>query len=364
MPLGRAPPHPAGETKGGPTLTESDAHTRMLDLLHGTVLTQMIVAAAQLGIADVLADGPAPVEEIAGRLGARPDPLHRLLRGLAAHGVFTESAPRHYASTPLSDTLRAGAEGSLRDWARLWGLPERHAALGRLELGVRTGEPVFDTLFGTTWWQHLAGAPDQAEVFRGAMSDLSRRLHAEAVRAYDLSGVRELVDVGGGLGQLLATILRRHPRMRGVLFDQPAVLAQAGPLFAEAGVADRVRIQGGDFFQTVPAGADAYLLSMILHDWTDEECVRILSVIRRALPDEGEVLVIDAVLPEDETPHDGKLRDMIMLAMLTGRERTEAEFAALFERAGLRHKATLAVNGSTGLIVAVPAGEPENGDAG
>lgn len=340
-------------------MTETDVRARMLELLHGTLLCQMIVAAAQFGVADTLAEGPLAVEEIAARVGARPDTMHRLLRGLAASGVFHEASPRVYASTPLSDTLRSGVDGSLRDWARLWGLPERHAALGWLAQSVRTGGPVFDEMYGRNWWQHLDAMPDQADVFRGAMGDLSRQLHAEAVRAYDLSGVRELVDVGGGLGQLLSTILPRYPAMRGVLFDQPSVVADAGPVLAAAGVADRVRVEGGSFFRAVPAGADAYLLSMILHDWTDDECVRILSTIRRAMPEDGEVLVIDAVLPEDGTPHDGKLRDMIMLALLTGRERTGAEFTALFERAGLRPKATLAVNGSTGLIVAVPAGDPE-----
>lgn len=325
-----------------------------MDILHAPLLTELVVVVAELGLADLVADGPRDVDDLAKQLDVTPDGLHRVLRALASYGVFREVAPRVYASTPLADTLRDAAPGSMRQWARLWGLPERRAALGALLHTVRTGQPAFEHLHGTTWWSHLDTHPDQAAVFRGAMGDLSRELHAAAVNGYDLTGVRRLVDVGGGTGQLVTLLLRRYPELTAVLFDQPAVVPHAHRLFTGAGVADRVEVVGGDFFEAVPANGDAYLLSMILHDWTDAQAVAVLTNVRRAMRPDGRVLVVDAVVPEDGSRHDGKLRDIIMLALHPGRERTEREFADLFHRAGLRLRETVAVSASTGLLVATP----------
>ena len=331
-----------------------DPRVGMMRMLHAPLVTQLVVVAAELGLADLVAERPRTVEDLAARLDVLPDPLYRVLRALASVGVFREVSSRTFGTTPLAGTLRQGAPGSMRAWARLWGVPQRTAAIGALLHSVRTGEPSFDHVHGRTWWEHLAANPEQGTVFSDAMGDLSRQLHAAAVETYDLSGVRRLVDIGGGKGYLVATILRRYPEMTAIVYDQPSTVAKAGPVLAEAGVADRVEVVGGDFFSSVPEGGDAYLLSMILHDWDDEQSTTILTNIRRAMDPDGRVLVIDAVLPEDDSPHDGKLRDIIMLALHPGRERTEAEFADLFERSGLRHKETNAVTGSTGLLVAVP----------
>ncbi|MFI0349048.1 methyltransferase [Actinomadura sp. 9N407] len=328
----------------------------MMRLLHAPLVTHSLAAAAELGVADVLADGPRTVEELATLVGAEPGPLYRMLRTLASAGVFRQVAPRVFGTTPLADKLRADDEGSLRNWARLWGLPERQAAVAGLLHSVRTGRPAFEDLHGTTWWAHLKAHPAQAAVFGAAMGELARHLHAAAMESYDLSGVRVLVDVGGGEGHLVAAVLERYPAMSAIVHDRPEVVRDTVALLAAAGIAGRARAVPGDFFRAVPKGGDAYLLSMILHDWNDDQCVALLRNVRRVLPPGGLVLVIDAVVPEDDAPHDGKLRDILMLALHPGRERSEAEFAALFARAGLRHLETRAVSASTGLLVAVRDG--------
>lgn len=331
-------------------------HVEMLRMLHAPLITQALVVVAELGIADLVTDGPRTVPQLAAAVGADPDALYRVLRALAGSGVFSEVAPATFGSTPLADTLRAGGDGSLRNWARLWGVPERQAAIGALLHSVRTGEPSFNHLHGISWWSQLAERPDQAAVFAAAMGELSRQLHAATVRAYDLSGARQLVDIGGGRGHLVAALLARYAELQAVVFDQPEVVRHAAEVLAAAGVADRARLVGGDFFSSVPAGGDRYLMSMILHDWDDRQAVTILTNARRAMPAHSELLVVEAILPAGDEPHDGKLRDLIMLALHPGRERTEAEFAALFERADLRLRETREVAASTGLLIAVPAG--------
>jgi predicted O-methyltransferase YrrM len=337
------------------TSTAGAPYAEMMRMLHAPLVTQALVVAAELGIADLVADGPQTVESLASAAHVDPDALYRVLRALAGSGVFCEVSARTFGSTPLADTLRAGGEHSLRNWARLWGLPERHAAIGDLLHSVRTGQPSFEHLHGHSWWSQLAARPDQAAVFDAAMGDLARRLHAATVDAYDLSGVSQLLDIGGGRGHLAAALLRRYPQLRAVVFDQPEVVRHAAQVLSRAGVAERAQTVGGDFFRAVPAGADVYLMSMILHDWNDDQAVGILTNARQAMGARSELLVVDAIVAPGNTPHDGKLRDLIMLALHPGRERTEAEFAALFRRSGLRLRETREVAASTGLLVAVPA---------
>jgi predicted O-methyltransferase YrrM len=283
------------------------------------------------------------------------------MRALAGMNVFTELAPDTFGLTPLAATLRSGAPGSLRQLARFEGMPVRMRAFDELIYSVRSGRPAFPRVHGTDWWSYLAAVPEHAALFNDAMGDLSRQVHAAAVEACDLSGVRRLVDIGGGHGHLVATILGRYPEMSAVVFDRPEVVAGAANVLAEAEVGDRATVVGGNFFAAVPAGADAYLMSMILHDWDDQDAVRILRNVRTAMPPDGRVIVVDAVLPESGAAHPGRLGDIIMLALHPGRERSEAEFAALLEAAGLRHVETKVASAMTGLLVAVPAGESASG---
>lgn len=327
----------------------------MMQLLYGSLVTHLVTVVAELGVADLMVDRPRTVEEIAESTGTNPDALYRALRTLASHGVFTEVASRAFGLTPLAATLRTGVPGSLRDYARYWGLPERQRAFTELGYSVRTGRPAFDHVHGMDWWSYLAANPRRSALFNDVMGYLARQMHAAAIEAYDLSDVRRLVDVGGGHGHLVSTILRRYPGMRAVVFDQPHVVAGAEAVLAQAGVSDRVELVSGDFFSAVPAGGDAYVLSMILHDWSDVEAAAILGNVHRAMDPVGKVLVIDTVIPEGDTAHFGKLMDIVMLACFTGRERTKADFATLFESAGLRHIETRTTSSPTSVIVAVPA---------
>ena len=328
---------------------------QMMRLLYGSLVPHLVTVVAELGVADLVADQPRPVAELAASTGTNPDALYRVLRTLAGQGVFTEVAARTFGLTPLAATLRTGGSGSLRDYARYWGLPERQRAFAELGYSVRTGRSSFAHVHGIDWWSHLAANPQQGALFNDVMGYLARQLHAAAIEAYDLSDVRRLVDVGGGHGHLVATIVRRYPGLSAVVFDQPHVVAGAEAVRAEVG--DRVEFVGGDFFDSVPAGGDVYVLSMVLHDWSDVEAAAILGNVRAAMDPAGRILVIDTVIPDGDTAHFGKLMDIVMLVCQTGRERTEAEFVALLESAGLRHIETRATSSPTSVIVATPAGD-------
>jgi predicted O-methyltransferase YrrM len=323
----------------------------VLRMIYGAVTTRLIALAAELGIADRLEDGPKPVAELAAATGTAPDPLRRMLRTLAGVGVFTEPSPGVFAQTPLSAVLRTGSAGSIRDAVLELGSPETFGSLMNLEHSIRTGEPAFDRTYDEEWWAYLRARPERSEVFNNIQTITSRQVHSLVLEPYDLSGARRLVDVGGGHGTLVAAMLRRYPELRGVVFDQPAVVEGARRTLEAAEVADRAETVGGSFFESVPAGGDVYLLSMILHDWDDEPSLKILGNIRAAMAPGARLLVIDPVLPEDDTPHIGKFTDMYMLMHFAGRERTEAEFIRLFAAAGLRHLETRHSGAPSSLLV-------------
>jgi hypothetical protein len=314
-----------------------DPAETMQRLLSGGLISQLIAVAAELGLADQLTERPRPVAELAAATDTNAAALHRALRALATVGVFTEVQPAHFALTPLAATLRSDAEGSLRAWARMWGLPGRQQALAELSHSVRTGQPAAQRALGTDWWSYLRAHPDQADIFNAAMAQIAQRYPAEALQACPLPATGTLVDVGGGIGQLLASVLPTRPGLRGILFDQPHVLANAEPLLASAGIRDRVELAGGDFFLSAPSGADVYLLSMITHDWPDTDVTRILTVLRAAMPAHAHLIVLDAVLPSGDQPHRAKLIDVVMLALHPGRERTETELTELMTAAGFEH---------------------------
>ncbi len=334
--------------------TNPDAE-RILQLCFASLLTQLVGVAAELGVADLLAEGPRPVDELAGPTGTNSDALYRVLRALAAQGIFTEVAPRTFGLTPAGAALRQDVQGSMRDLARYFGMPARNHAFVELLHAVRTGEPAFEHVHGTDYWSYLADHPGDAAIFDNAMGNLARQVHAVALEACDLSGIRVAVDVGGGHGHLAAALLGRYPDLGAVVFDLPHVVAGADKVLADAGVGHRADTVGGDFFTAVPEGGDAYVLSMILHDWDDARATAILANVRRAMDPGAKVIVVDAVIPQGDHPHLGKLLDIVMLTLLPGRERTEAEFAALFRAAGLCHAETRAPSSPTSVLVATAA---------
>ena len=299
-----------------PERTEED----LWRLFWGALVTRLLGIAADLGVADALAEGPRPVDELAREVGADPDALHRMLRALASEGIFAEEAPGVFRNTSASTGLRRGTRW--HDFAHLFG-GVWHRAVGELSA---TGEPTFDRVHGTDFWSWLGAHPDERATFDRAMSG-SWEWKVDQVAGFEWRGDEVVVDVGGGNGALLIELVRRHAGLRGIVFDVPETTRD------EAAFGDRVEFVAGSFFERVPAG-DAYVLSTILHDWDDESAGRILRTIRAAAPDHARLLVVDAVVPPGNGPHGAKFLDLLMLALFAGRERDEAQWRALLEGNG------------------------------
>lgn len=303
-------------------------------LINGYWASFTVIAAAQLGVADALGPEPTHVDVLAEKTRCDAGALYRLLRALASLGIFAETdRPRTFAHTRLSEALRSNVPGSMHGLATMTGL--LHArAWPDVAHAVRTGGTAFNKVFGSEIFDYLPTDAEAAAAFDRAMTGYTASTAAAVAGAYDFSEVRRLLDVGGGSGALLASIAARHPHVSGVTLDLPHVAARATEHLARTGVADRCEALGGDFFESVPAGFDAYALKMILHDWSDERSLAILKNVRKAMGPSGRLLVIDAVLPEGNAPSPGKLIDINMLVMTGGRERTEREFRDLLSASG------------------------------
>ena len=325
----------------------------LLQMMTGYWVSQALYVAAKLGIADLLADGPVDCEDLAAATDTHAPSLQRVLRALASVGVFTEVSPGSFALTPLAELLRSETPGSMRALAIMYA-EEQYRAWGELLHSVRTGEMAFDHQFGMGYFEYLAQHPEADRVFNEAMTGWTHQLVGAVVDAYDFSPFKTVVDVGGGYGALLAAILRSNPSTRGILFEQPHVVASAEEQLAAAEVADRCTFVGGDFFAAVPSGGDAYVLSQILHDWDDERCVAILGQCRRAMPDHGKLLVVELVLPEGDEPFLGKWLDLHMLVLLGGRERTAAEYDTLFRAAGFKLARVVPTPPGPSVVEAIP----------
>jgi hypothetical protein len=328
---------------------------QMMDLTTRTWVSQAVSVAAELGVADTLTDGPRHVDEIARAVDADASALYRLLRALADLELFRELEGRRFASTPLGDLLRTGVPGSLRDWAIMTGRPFHREAWTALGYSVRTGEPAFEHVHGAAGFDHFRDHPGDGQVLNAAMTAVSGLIIAPVVAACEFAPGSKIVDVGGGQGALLAAILSADPDAHGVVFDLPHVVDGAGRAAADAGVAGRCEYVGGDFFESVPSGGDAYVLSNIVHDWDDDSAVRILANCRNAMNPNGRVLLLEAVLPGDARPSRAKWIDLEMLIMARGaKQRTESEYAELLRRAGL-HLTRLTADADTfGVVEAVP----------
>jgi SAM-dependent methyltransferase len=322
-------------------------------LIAGWWVSKAVYVAAKLGIADLLAEGPRPVDELARATETHERSLYRVLRALASLGVFAETETG-FELTPMSDHLRSDSPRSVRGLAVLHGEPWHWRAWEDALRSVRTGAPAFDTAHGQDFFGYLREHADAAAVFDEAMSGISRSQHAAIVDAYDFSGVGHLVDVGGGHGTLLALILTAYPELTGTLFDLPEVVAGARRTVERAGVADRCEVRGGDFFESVPSG-DAYLLAHVVHDWHDPQAGQILANCRRSIAPDGRIVLAEIVIPPGNEFSHGKLLDLEMLVCFTGRERTEAEYARLLDSSGFRLTRVVPTAAEDSAIEAVPA---------
>ncbi|MBX7432675.1 hydroxyneurosporene methyltransferase [Mycobacterium sp. Y57] len=306
----------------------------MTELIMGHMPPQAIAAAAELRLADALADGPLPGDELARRVGANPAALARLLRALISRGIFRELRDGRYALTPLAGTLRSDAPVSLASWARFYGSPEYREFWSLLVDAVRTGQSVVPSLKGTDPFSYLAENPKLAALFNDGMTAISEVTAASIVAAYDFGRFPVIVDVGGGQGRLLAAILAATPSAHGVLYDLPNVVTGAPAVLERDGVNDRVRIEGGSFFASVPAGGDAYVLQRVIHDWDDEAAQTILRNIAAAAPDQATLLLVEMVIPRHHREFAGNWADLDMLVLAEGRERTAEQHRELLRRSG------------------------------
>ncbi len=308
----------------------------LTQMTNGFILTKLLHTVATLGIADLLADGPKPVAELAASTGTHADSLYRVLRALASSGVFAEGEERVFHLTPIANLLRSDVEGSMRAWTRMRADDWIWQSYGAFEYSLRTGAPSFQHVFGTGVWEYLGEHPEQGANFDQAMTSLSNGLNQPVVAAYDFTPFHTVCDIAGGHGSLISTMLQSSPALRGILFDAHRVLAGAGDTLASYGVADRCTLFGGDFFESVPDGADLYTMKFIIHDWDDERSRIILNNIRKVIPANGKLLLFESVILPGNEPSFGKLIDIEMLTIPGGRERSEREFAQLFSGAGFR----------------------------
>jgi hypothetical protein len=309
----------------------------MFSLITGRWVSHLIYVAAKLELADHLKHGPRTVEELATAAEVQAPALYRVLRALASVGVFAETNGKRFKLTPLAVTLQKAVPSSMHAAALLWEERFLEDAWTQLLHGVKTGEIPFLKAHGIPLFEYLEKHPENLKVFGETMTNVSSMENAAITAAYKFSGIRTLVDVGGGNGSLLAAILKANPKLKGVLFDLPSVSARAKQdrHVTAKGIAERCTLESGSFFEAVPKGGDAYMMKRTLHDWDDERCAKILANCRAAMNEKGRVLVVDAVISPGNSPDRGKLLDMQML-VIGGRERTKQEFATLFRKAGLK----------------------------
>src|SRR5215813_3965726 len=342
------------EDRSGRSASELPPPIRISLLSQGTIIATSLALAAELGIADLLADGPRSSEELAQATSTHPRSLHRLLRLLCSVGVFNEIQTDSFAQTPLSECLRAGVPGSMRSWLRMISLKVRYHTHAEALYSIKTGEPAFKRVTGMEFFDYLAAHPDEGEIFNQAMNDMGKVVAAAVAQSYDFSGVGKIIDVGGGHGTLIAAVLQKYPQMTGILFDSSHVAERARESIASAGLADRCEVVGGDFFKSVPSGCDAYLLRWIIHDWDHERAVTILRNCRQAMGAGSRLLLIEMVLPTGNKFHPGKFMDYIMLIVMGGRERTEEEYDSLLREADLRLNNVAPTGSPLSVIEAVP----------
>jgi C-methyltransferase len=331
------------------------AAAAVFELINGAWVAQAIQVAAELRIADALTEEPLPLDDLAHRVDADPDALKRLMRALISRGVFRQRRDGRYDLTALADALRSDARFSMYQWARVVGSPQHREHWSLLLDSVKSGKASLPQLRGKEAFEYLKDEPELAKVLNDAMTTLSDLAAVTVVAAYNFGRYRTIVDVGGGQGGLLSTILATEPTARGVLYDLPEVVAGAPALLRQRGLDARVRVEGGSFFDSVPSGGDAYVLKSIIHDWPDGQAVAILRRVREAAGAHATVLLVEMVLPEHERDFTGKWVDLEMLLLANGRERAAAEYRDLLGQAGFRMTRVVQTASPFSVVEATPA---------
>jgi hypothetical protein len=330
-------------------------HAQLLQIATAAWVSRIVYAAAELGLPDELAKEPRTAADIAAKLGLHADALHRLMRTLTGLGVLRHVGTDRFGLTPLGDALRTGAPGLARSTVVMAGRAPFQKSFDEILHAIRTGETGFSKAFGMAPFDYLARNPEEASLFSEMMVSFHGAEPPAVAEAYDFGRFGTVVDVGGATGNLLATVLAAHPGPRGILFDRPYVADDARAFLASKRMADRIAFQGGSFFESVPEGGDAYLLSHVIHDWSQEQCLTILGHVRRAMKPDGTLLLVEMVLPHDDAFHPGKVLDMVMLTIAGGRERTAEEYASLLAQAGFRQTRVVPTASPVSLVEAVSA---------
>jgi hypothetical protein len=330
-------------------------HAQLIQMATAYWVSRLLYVAAHLNLADCLTERPRTAEDLAKSTATHAPSLYRLMRTLASLGLFMEDAAHRFSLTPLGEALKTGAPGSARatvltavgDWFT--------CGMDQLLYSVQTGKTGFEKTFGMPAFDWLAKHPEEASLFSETMVGFHGAEPAAVAAAYDFSELGTIVDVGGATGNLLATILARQPGPRGILFDMPHVVRDAPALIQARGLADRIRIEAGSFFEAVPADGDVYLLSHVIHDWSEGQCLTILGNCRRAMKPGSRLLIVEMVLPVGDTPHPGKMLDMVMLAWAGGQERTEPEYRALLDKARFRLTRVVPTESAVSVVEAFPS---------
>jgi hypothetical protein len=319
------------------------------------MISQALYVVAKLGVADLLADGPRSCAEVAQATEAHALSLYRVMRLLASVGVFTEDEDGRFGLTAVAESLRTDALGSMRAYVITRGEEWLWRPWGALLHGVKTGDVPFKQVFGVGFFDYLAQQPDAAAVFNRAMTGRSSQENSEIVSSYEFAGLGQIVDVGGGEGTLLASILEAYPVLQGIVFDQPQVIVHAKAQITARSLEDRCQCIAGDFFHSVPEGGDAYILSNVIHDWDEARAGAILQNCRQVMSPSARLLVLETIIPPGNAPSGAKLHDVQMLVLTGGRERTATEYQALLESAGFKLARIIPTPTQVSVIEGIPA---------
>jgi hypothetical protein len=330
-------------------------HVQIIQMATACWMSQLIYTAARIGLADHLANGPRSAAEIAPLTGSHARTLHRFMRTLAGFGMLTQQENETFALTELGAALKSDAPGSARSTTLAMTNPAMWRAWGEFGHSLETGETCWQKVHDMPMFDYLAQHPEEAARFSEAMVGIHGAEPPAVAEAYDFSAFDTIIDVGGATGNMLAHVLGKHARPKGILFDRPHVVTEAPALLKASGVADRVSIVHGNFFESVPEGGDAYILSHIIHDWTEAQCQTILGNCRKAMKPGAKLLIVEFVLPEGDTPHFGKLADMVMLACPGGEERTAHEYGTLLASAGFTMTRVVPTPSDVSVVEAVVA---------
>lgn len=330
-------------------------HVQLIQMGQAQFAARTVCAAAKLGLADQLALGPQSAAELAGPMHVHAPSLHRLMRTLASMGILAERTEQRFSLTDLGEALKTGAPGSARSSLLVFGSAWALKGWDNMIYSLQTGKTGFEKAHGVSLFDYLAQHPDDASLFSETMVGFHSQEPPAVAAAYDFSTFKTIVDVGGATGNLLATVLANHSGPRGILFDRPYVVQDASALLDARGVSNRITIEAGNFFESVPAGADAYILSHILHDWNEDQCLTILGHVRQAINPTGRLLIVEMVIPPGDAPHPGKMLDLVMLVFTGGQERTAEEYEMLLSKAGFRLAEVVPTNSAASILVAATA---------